>query len=182
MAEQAHAHPDLIERLNPGFPWNAPAAGMKVRVPDARRIGSPGSAALVRISLGSKTLQALDSRGRILFHCPVSIARRVEKRPKGSLSVVNLSDAPNYTFDPATFPDSPEAQAVGRKLILQPGPNNPVGTTWIGLDLPGYGMHGTPNPEQVGRTESSGCFRMANWNAEHLLRLVSVGTQVLVED
>jgi lipoprotein-anchoring transpeptidase ErfK/SrfK len=56
-----------------------------------------------------------------------------------------------------------------------------VGTVWIGLDRPGYGIHGTPRPEEVGRTESHGCFRLANWNAEYLLRLVSIGTAVFVE-
>ncbi len=62
-----------------------------------------------------------------------------------------------------------------------PGPNNPVGVAWIGLDRPGYGMHGTPDPEKVGRTESHGCFRLANWDAVALLSLVRVGTPVLVE-
>ena len=59
--------------------------------------------------------------------------------------------------------------------------NNPAGDNWVGLSLPGYGIHGTPNPESVGRTESHGCFRLANWNAEFLLKLVSVGTPVVVE-
>ena len=88
---------------------------------------------------------------------------------------------PNYVFDPDNFPESAEARELNRKLIVPPGPNNPVGTVWIGLDKPGYGIHGTPHPEQVGRTESHGCFRLANWNAEFLLRLVNVGTTVLVE-
>jgi len=70
---------------------------------------------------------------------------------------------------------------LGRKLTLPPGPNNPVGTAWIGLDRPGYGIHGTPRPEEVGRTESHGCFRLANWNAEHLARLVRSGIPVEVE-
>lgn len=183
VSEEAHAHPDLIRRLNPGIDWSSVAAGTRIRIPDPRRHeASLPASALIRISLRDKTLQAFDARGRIVFHCPVSIARRVEKRPQGILTVVNLSDAPNYTFDPATFPDSAEAQAIGRRLIIQPGPNNPVGTTWIGLNLPGYGIHGTPHPEQVGRTESSGCFRLANWNASHLLRMVSIGTRVDVVD
>jgi len=55
-----------------------------------------------------------------------------------------------------------------------------VGTAWIGLDKPGYGIHGTPKPEEVGRTESHGCFRLANWNAELLMRYVTVGTPVRV--
>ena len=57
---------------------------------------------------------------------------------------------PNYTFDPEVFPESAEARALGRKLVLPPGPNNPVGVAWIGLDKPGYGIHGTPRPEDVG--------------------------------
>jgi len=62
--------------------------------------------------------------------------------------------------------------------MLRPGPNNPVGVAWIGLDKPGYGMHGTPSPEQVGRTESHGCFRLANWDAEYLVKLVWIGMPV----
>jgi lipoprotein-anchoring transpeptidase ErfK/SrfK len=56
-----------------------------------------------------------------------------------------------------------------------------VGTVWLSLDKPGYGIHGTPKPEEVGRTESHGCFRLANWNVEYLLKLVGLGTPVFVE-
>jgi len=52
---------------------------------------------------------------------------------------------------------------------------------WIGLDKIGYGIHGTPGPEQIGRTESHGCFRLANWDAEYLMRLAWVGMPVLVQ-
>jgi lipoprotein-anchoring transpeptidase ErfK/SrfK len=95
--------------------------------------------------------------------------------------VAAVAHNPNYTFDPDIFPESAEARGLGRKLVLPPGPNNPVGTAWVGLDRAGYGIHGTPRPEEVGRTESHGCFRLANWNAELLARLVSIGTPVLVE-
>jgi lipoprotein-anchoring transpeptidase ErfK/SrfK len=95
--------------------------------------------------------------------------------------VVAVAPNPDYTFNPEVFPESEEAQQLKKKLILPPGPNNPVGTAWISLDKPGYGLHGTPSPEQVGRTESHGCFRLANWNAEHLIKLVWVGMPVWVE-
>jgi lipoprotein-anchoring transpeptidase ErfK/SrfK len=88
---------------------------------------------------------------------------------------------PNYTFDPELYPESEEAKEIGRKLIIPPGPNNPVGRAWIGLNLPGYGIHGTPDPERVGRTESHGCFRLANWDAVALASLVSTGVPVIVE-
>ena len=99
----------------------------------------------------------------------------------GELSVVVIAPNPDYMFSPENFPESAEARELKTKLKLQPGPNNPVGTAWIGLNLPGYGIHGTPKPEDVGRTESHGCFRLANWNAEYLLRLVTVGLPVRVE-
>jgi lipoprotein-anchoring transpeptidase ErfK/SrfK len=99
----------------------------------------------------------------------------------GQLRVVVIAPNPNYTFNPEIFPESAEARQLGRKLTIPSGPNNPVGVAWIGLDKPGYGIHGTPSPEQVGRTESHGCFRLANWNAEYLLKLVAPGTPVFVD-
>ena len=92
-----------------------------------------------------------------------------------------IGNNPNYTFDPAVFPESAEGRALKRKLLIPPGPNNPVGIAWIGLSRPGYGIHGTPVPEQVGRTESHGCFRLANWNADYLRQMVWVGMPVSVE-
>ena len=65
--------------------------------------------------------------------------------------------------------------------IFPPGPNNPVGVAWVGLTLKGYGIHGTPIPERIGRAESHGCFRLANWNAERLLKLCDAGVPVVIE-
>ena len=88
---------------------------------------------------------------------------------------------PDYTFDPALFPDVSAREGITHKMVLPPGPRNPVGTAWIGLSLPGYGIHGTPEPENISRTQSHGCFRLANWNAEKVLKMVRVGTPVDVE-
>ncbi|MBI3880069.1 MAG: murein L,D-transpeptidase [Verrucomicrobia bacterium] len=182
VAEKSHAHPVLIQKLNPTVDWNALPAGAKVVVPNATPPAVPRArAARVRISLSSKTLQVFDAGDKLLAHFPVSIGRIAEKRPVGDLHVANAAPNPNYTFDPAVFPESPEAQKLGRKLVLPPGPNNPVGVAWIGLDRPGFGIHGTPNPEAVGRTESHGCFRLANWNAEWLVKIVWAGLPVVVE-
>jgi lipoprotein-anchoring transpeptidase ErfK/SrfK len=126
-------------------------------------------------------LHGYDAQTNLLLHFPCSIAARVEKRPLGRLTVVTAAALPNYTFNPELFPESAEARALNRKLTLPPGPNNPVGVAWIGLDRPGYGIHGTPRPEDVGRTESHGCFRLANWDAALLLRLVWPGLPVYVE-
>jgi len=66
-------------------------------------------------------------------------------------------------------------------LLIPPGPNNPVGTRWIGLSREGYGIHGTPEPREVGKTGSHGCFRLSNWDAEALAQIVEVGTPVYVK-
>lgn len=180
VAEKGHAHPLFIKRLNPSADWTNVTAGVELRIPNVSYPPPRARAAFVVIHLAGKTLQAFDANTNLLAHFPCSIAARVEKRPVGELHVAVVAPNPNYTFDPEVFPESAEAKQLGRKLILQPGPNNPVGVAWIGLDRPGYGIHGTPSPEQVGRTESHGCFRLANWNAEHLLKLVTVGTPVRV--
>lgn len=178
--ETAHVQPAALTRWNPGFDWAAVRSGQTVSVPSAE-YPPVRRAALVRISLTNHWLRAFNDRGGLLAHFPCSIGRIAEKRPVGELRVTNVAKDPNYTFNPEVFPESQEAREVGRKLVLPPGPNNPVGIAWIGLDRPGYGIHGTPLPEQVGRTESHGCFRLANWNADYLRRMVRVGTPVFIE-
>jgi lipoprotein-anchoring transpeptidase ErfK/SrfK len=180
VAEKAHSHPLLIQKLNPDVIWTNISAGTVLKIPDVSYPEPGNKAAFIIIHLSEKFLEAFDSETNLLAHFPCSIAAKVEKRPVGELHVAVIAPNPNYTFDPAVFPESPEAQAIGHKLILPPGPNNPVGVAWIGLDKPGYGMHGTPAPEQVGRTESHGCFRLANWDAEYLLKLAWVGLPVEV--
>jgi lipoprotein-anchoring transpeptidase ErfK/SrfK len=182
IAERAHASPKLIQRLNPAVDWTQPwLVGAVIKVPAVGKVVIKGEAAKIHVRLAERVLQVRDAGDTLLAHFPVSIARKVEKRPVGELRVIIAIAKPDYTFDPANFPESDEAKKLGRKLILPPGPNNPVGVAWIGLDRPGYGIHGTPKPEEVGRTESHGCFRLANWDAETLLPLAWVGLTVVVD-
>lgn len=182
VAERTHSNIKLVRWLNPQVDWARVPAGTELKVVSAEFPPVERKAALIRIHLADRKLIAYDAETNLLVHFPCSIAARVDKRPLGEeLHIAAIAPNPNYTFDPAVFPESAEAQQLGRKLILQPGPNNPVGTVWLSLDKPGYGIHGTPKPEEVGRTESHGCFRLANWNAEYLLKLVTVGTPVSVE-
>jgi lipoprotein-anchoring transpeptidase ErfK/SrfK len=181
LAERSEAHPALLRKFNPGINWSNVVAGTSVRIPDTTCPEAPSKAGFVVIRLADRVLEAFDPQTNLLTHFPCSIAQSFDKRPAGELHVESIAPNPNYTFDPNTFPESAEAREMKTKLILPPGPNNPVGVAWIGLDKPGYGIHGTPNPEQVGRTESHGCFRLANWNAEYLVRIVTVGMPVRVE-
>jgi lipoprotein-anchoring transpeptidase ErfK/SrfK len=182
VGEKTHSNPKLLRWLNPDVAWDNVGAGSRLKVVNAEYPAPARKAAFIRIFLSERRLQVFGENTNLLAHFPCSIAARVEKRPVGeALHISVIAPDPNYTFDPEVFPESAEARQLGRKLILQPGPNNPVGSVWLGLDKPGYGIHGTPKPEEVGRTESHGCFRLANWNATYLLGLVAIGTPVYVE-
>lgn len=181
VAEKSHAYTRFIEKLNPNVDVGKIIPGVGLKVPLISYPEPTTKAAFLRISLTNRTLQAYDGQTNLLAHFPCSIAQRVEKRPVGELKVINVVDGPNYTFDPLNFPPGSESRKVGTKLTIQPGPNNPVGSAWIGLSKPGYGIHGTPLPEKIGRTESLGCFRLANWDASYLLHLVTKEMPVFVE-
>ena len=181
IGERYHTSPSFLRQQNPTLNWDSILPGEIITVPAVERPSVVGHAARLHVHLAANELEATDDTGRIIAHFPVSIARMVEKRPVGELTVTVVIPNPDYTFNPEVFPESAEARELGRKLILPPGPNNPVGLAWIGLDRPGYGIHGTPEPEKVGRTESHGCFRLANWDALTLLELAWVGLPVVVE-
>jgi lipoprotein-anchoring transpeptidase ErfK/SrfK len=181
IAERFRTSPAFLRRINPDVDWDGLLPGTIVQAPAVEHAVILRSAAQLVIRLEARELEAFDADGRVIAHFPVSIARKVEKRPLGELRVTVAIRNPDYTFDPEVFPEVPEARELGRRLVLPPGPNNPVGRAWIGLDRPGYGIHGTPDPEKIGRTESHGCFRLANWDALTLLDLVRVGMPVLVE-
>jgi lipoprotein-anchoring transpeptidase ErfK/SrfK len=181
VSEHAWSHPSYVRDLNPTLNWNAISPGTLVLLPNVRQPPIKDKAAFARIQLANRTLQVFDAQVQLIAHFPCSIARNVDNRPAGELRVDVIVPNPNYTFDPDRFPNSAEARQLQKKLILPPGPNNPVGTVWIGLDKPGYGIHGTSQPEHAGTAESMGCFRLANWNAELLLELSWIGMPVHVE-
>jgi lipoprotein-anchoring transpeptidase ErfK/SrfK len=181
LGEKSHSNPLLIQKLNPDVDWSNLAAGTVLKIPDVNYPAPDSKAAFFVIHLSDRYLEAFDDQTNLIAHVPCSIAAKVEKRPVGELHVVVIIQNPNYTVDPELFPESEELQNIGHKLILPPGPKNPVGIAWIGLDKLGYGIHGTPVPEQVGRTESHGCFRLANWDAAYLSQMAWVNMPVEVE-
>ncbi len=179
LAEKFHCTRGYLKALNRDV--TTPVAGTQIIGPKVFPAAPLPHAASLRIYLGETSLEALDAHGHVIAFFPCSIAKDKNKRPHGKLSVKVVDDNPDYTFDPALFADAAKAEGITHKLTIPPGPRNPVGTTWVGLSLPGYGIHGTPDPEAISRTQSHGCFRLANWNAEKVLKMVSIGTPVDVE-
>ncbi len=179
LAERGHASMRALERLNPDLAWPNPPPGSVVVLPACEVANHKSVAASVRISLERREITVFDYEGRLIALFPCSIAKNRSQRPSGEIFVRNIAENPNYLYDPQLFhPGSAETA----KLTIAPGPNNPVGSAWIGLSLQGYGIHGTPVPERIGEAASHGCFRLANWNAKRLIQLIEIGTPVVVED
>jgi lipoprotein-anchoring transpeptidase ErfK/SrfK len=178
LAEKFHCRVSYLKALNPNE--RVITEGSVIVAPKISPTAPLPKAASLRVLLGDTAIQALDAKGNIIAHFPCSIAKDKNKRPSGTLTVINYAPNPNYTFDPKVLTEAALAENITRKMIIPPGPRNPVGTAWIGLSLPGYGMHGTPEPENISRTQSHGCFRLANWNAEKLLKMIKIGTPVEV--
>ncbi len=181
LSEKFHVSRPFLTRLNPGITnWESTLPGQSVNIPTPRPAAWAPSAARLEIDGGACRIRAFDINDHLVASFPCSVAKDMQRIPTGDLTLVAFAPNPNYTFDPVNFPESARAQEIGRKLILPPGPNNPVGVYWISLSQPGFGIHGTPTPETIGRPESHGCFRMTNWDIITLARMVTAGTPVRV--
>jgi hypothetical protein len=186
LGERGWCAVELVRAMNPDVEIDSLKAGDEVLLPDVRVKALP-KLARVEINLTEKLVIGYGEppdpesteHGPELFLTHCSIAHMAEKRPVGELHVKVVATDPEYTFNPA---DWPEVDNVTTKLRIPPGPRNPVGLAWIGLDKPGYGMHGTVRPQDIGKTGSHGCFRLCNWDASRLARAVAVGTVVEVRE
>jgi len=181
LSEKFHVSKPFLALLNPGITnWDSSLVGQSVAIPTPRPSSWAPSADHLEIDCTAYRIRAFDINNHLIASFPCSVAKNLQRIPTGELTFVAFAPNPNYTFDPVNFPESPRAQEIGRKLILPPGPNNPVGVYWISLSQPGFGIHGTPKPETIGRPESHGCFRMTNWDIITLARMVTAGTPVRI--
>jgi lipoprotein-anchoring transpeptidase ErfK/SrfK len=113
-----------------------------------------------------------------VFHAPVTVGGAQDPLPSGQWKVTDVLERPIFNYNPDLFWDANPSHAKAR---IAPGPNSPVGLVWIDLDLENYGLHGTPEPSRIGRTESHGCVRLTNWDALRLAALVGRHTPVTFE-
>ncbi len=172
LAEKFHMSEALLDALNPGVDFSR--AGQTIVVaatgPDALR----GAVARIVVDKAERSVRAFDAGGRLLAFYPATIGSGDTPSPSGTHAVRAVAPRPNYTYDPSrvSYGDG------GGKVVVPPGPNNPVGSVWIDLSRDTYGIHGTPDPAKIGKTASSGCVRLTNWDAEQLAAAVKPGVEV----
>ncbi|MFP5374970.1 MAG: L,D-transpeptidase [Gammaproteobacteria bacterium] len=176
LAEKFHASPALLARYNPGI---ALEAGNTLTVPyvaPGTRLPTP---ARIVVDKSDSVLQLHDADGKVLAQFPVTTGSAQFPLPIGEWKVTGVARDPVWHYDPALIAGS---RPGDRKAEIPPGPNNPVGTTWIGISKPHYGIHGTPEPARIGKTQSNGCIRMTNWSAAALAKVVAPGMQVSLRE
>lgn len=177
LGERFHASLALLRALNPGA--DLTRAGSAIQVPAVATAAPLARPARIVIDKSDSTLRLLDASGKLYAQFPVSSGSRHDPLPLGTWKILGVSRDPEFHYNPRLFWD---AKAGEGKATLPPGPNNPVGPVWIDLSKPHYGIHGTPEPGRVGKTQSHGCVRMTNWDALQLAGVVDASVPVLMQE
>jgi lipoprotein-anchoring transpeptidase ErfK/SrfK len=173
LAEKFHVSEDLLSALNPGETFDKP--GKTIFVANVLTRPDLPAVARVEVDKARQTVKAFDHANKLVAFVPASVGSTERPTPSGTLKVVSTDENPTYRYNP----DYDFAGVKSKKaFLIRPGPNNPVGSYWIGLSAEGYGLHGTAHPDRVGKSASHGCVRMTNWDARYLGDHLKRGTPV----
>ena len=123
-------------------------------------------------------LKGYDDSGKLVAMFTVTTGSQHDPLPLGTWGITTVSHNPHFNYNPDLFWD---ADSSDTKQRLPPGPNGPVGVVWIDLTKEHYGIHGTPEPQTIGRTQSHGCVRLTNWDAARLAQMVDTKTKVVFQ-
>ncbi|MEG3180583.1 L,D-transpeptidase family protein [Sphingomonas sp. LT1P40] len=199
LAEMYHTTPEvLIElntpdtRLTPGvpvqFPGVAPAsrdypASMKPEwrktLTDLNVSAVQPKAGRIVVDKSDKVLRVFGKDGKLVAQFSASMGSTNDPLPIGSWKINGVAPNPDFHYNPKLFWDVSDKKP---DALLPPGPNNPVGVVWIDLSKEHYGIHGTPEPQNIGRTQSHGCIRLTNWDAARLALMVEPGTAAVFQE
>jgi lipoprotein-anchoring transpeptidase ErfK/SrfK len=173
LAERFHMSESLLAALNPGVDFAR--AGTRIVVADVPQKPRHTKVGKIVVDKRARSLSAFDADGKLVAFYPASIGSAEKPAPSGEFKVESVAHNPTYHYDPRFGFKGVKAT---HKFTIAPGPKNPVGLVWIDLTAPSYGIHGTPSPEKIGKTESHGCIRLTNWDALDLAGMVRRGTIV----
>lgn len=172
LGERFHMAEKLLVALNPGAAF-APGETVFVAAygPDLT-----GSVARIEADKAMRQVRAYDAEDRLIAAYPATIGSADNPSPTGTHLVEGVAPMPDYTYNPAINFQQGENTSV---LTIPPGPNGPVGSMWIDLSEPTFGIHGTPEPSRIDKTASHGCVRLTNWDANELAAMVKPGVPVV---
>lgn len=174
----------LVRVPNVGVSSTQPTVGDEGALEWARTLASLGvsgkqpKATRVVVDKSDSWLKAYDAEGKLVGMFTVTSGSGHDPLPLGEWGINVVDHNPPFRFDPDLFWDVADSKA---EQLIPPGPNGPVGVVWIDLTKEHYGIHGTPEPQNIGVTQSHGCVRLTNWDAARLAGMVSTQTKVLFQ-
>lgn len=177
LAERFHMSEALLAALNRGVDFAR--VGTKILVADIAHTPRDDKAARIEVDKRGLRVIAYGADDKLLASYPASVGSTEKPAPSGRLEVRAVAQNPTYTYNPDyAF----RGVRTKQKFDIAAGPNNPVGAVWIALSQEGYGIHGTPDPDRIGKSYSHGCVRLTNWDAQALSHMVKRGVPVDFKD
>ncbi len=177
LGEKFHASPNLLKQLNPSAGFSS--AGDVLVVPSVTDAAAIGAVDKVVVDKSTSTLTLVDAAGKTLAQYPATMGSSHDPLPLGNWKIQGIARNPTFNYNPALFWDGNPAHG---KAKIAGGPNNPVGVVWVDLSKEHYGIHGTPEPSKIGKTESHGCIRLTNWSASVLAKHAKSGMTALLQE
>jgi lipoprotein-anchoring transpeptidase ErfK/SrfK len=193
LTERFHCDPDFLQKMNKGTKLGSLKPGDTVRVPNVEpfeieKLPKQGplpelpdfKKRVLRIHRAERMLDLYDGE-KLLCSLPITPGvpgGGAKETPQGTWRIVGISAMPTFRWDEGVLNHGVRTDTA---FELPSGPNNPVGVCWIGLNKPGIGVHGTNNPQTIGRAASHGCMRTANWDVIRLSKLVTKGMTVVID-
>jgi lipoprotein-anchoring transpeptidase ErfK/SrfK len=177
IAEKFHMSEELLAALNPGKKFDR--ADEIILVANVAKSDAKLKVGRIEVNKSNGTVRVFTPSGEVVAFFPATVGSEEKPAPSGTLKVVSSDAHPNYRYNPDY-----KFKGVKSKqpFTIKPGPNNPVGSYWIGLSAEGYGIHGTPDPSKVSKSGSHGCVRLTNWDVSVLGRNTKKGTPVTFID
>jgi lipoprotein-anchoring transpeptidase ErfK/SrfK len=188
VAERFHSAEAYIQKLNPGKNWETMQPGEVLKVPNVlpfeiEKITEqkiPENPAFktrkIYVDTPERLLEVFQD-DQLVCVFPITPGSTALPAPVGTWKIVGAATWPWFRYDEGMLNYGVRTETY---FNLPPGPNNLVGVVWMGLDRPGIGLHGTNNPETIGRAASHGCIRLANWDAIRVKDFISVGNTVII--
>ena len=190
LAERYHSSKRFLRRLNPDLDLNRVRVNDSVIVPNVKHVFRIDQLAqsqrFGREPYQSSCYALIDTRSKfasfyqgtkILAAFPITHGNG-SFVPRGRWRLASMMTAPTFRWDERMLK---EGQRSDQFHVLPPGPNNPVGILWAGINKKGIGLHGTNHPETIGRAHSAGCIRFANWDAVRLPDFIRPGSEVIIK-
>lgn len=193
LTERFHCSPEFLQKINPTLKMENVKPGDSVRVPNVEpfkieELPKQGflpeiaefKNRVIQINRAQKMLELYDGEA-LIASVPITpgiAGGGAKETPAGSWKILGIATSPTFRWDKGVLEYGKRTE---NSFLLPPGPNNPVGVLWIGLNKPGIGIHGTNSPQTIGRAASHGCMRVANWDVVRLSKLITKGMTVVIE-